>query len=94
VSTGVAPSVTSIDMDNSRSVQLVIAFLVAVGPNLRLGIRTLGDLMERRFAQFSDIPYQSPLSRQQWEDLWQTEAAPWQPRSEAPRTARYSPSDR
>jgi hypothetical protein len=30
--------------------------------------------MERRFADLAGIPYQSPDSRRQWEDLWGAEA--------------------
>ena len=39
-----------------------------------IGIRHVGDLMERRFAQFAGVPYQTPVCRQQWEELWETEA--------------------
>jgi hypothetical protein len=42
--------------------------------SVRTGIRTVTDLMERRFAEFAGVPYQNPLSRQQWEELWETEA--------------------
>jgi hypothetical protein len=50
------------------------AFLVAVGSHLRLGVQTIRDLMERRFADFAGVSYQNPLCRQQWEDLWEVEA--------------------
>jgi len=41
-------------------------------------MRTASDLMERGFAEFARVPYESPFSRQQWEDLWEAEkkAAP------------------
>ena len=68
MSTVVAPSV--IDMDYRRPVQFMIAFLVAVGLRLRLGIQGISDLAERRFADFAGVPYQNRLSRQQWEELW------------------------
>jgi hypothetical protein len=93
VTTGVAPSVLSIDMDNRRAAQCMAAFLVAIGINLRLGIRTISDLVERRFADFADVPYPNPLSRL-WEELWETEAEPWQLRILVPRTTASSPSDR
>jgi hypothetical protein len=41
-----------------------------------IGVRTVTDVMERRFAEFARVPYQNPLSRQQWEELWETEAEP------------------
>ena len=36
-------------------------------------MRTASDLTERGFAEFARVPYESPLSRQQWEDLWEAE---------------------
>lgn len=39
-----------------------------------MGIRQVSDLLERRFAQFAGVPYQTPVCRQQWEELWETEA--------------------
>ena len=75
VSTIIAPTVNSIAMDNRRTVQFVAAFFVALGYHVRIGTRTVSDLIERRFAEFADVPYQNPLSRQQWEELWETEAS-------------------
>ena len=43
---------------------------------MRIGIRTVSDVLELRFAEFAGVPYQRPLSRQQWEELWETEAQP------------------
>jgi hypothetical protein len=37
-------------------------------------IRTVSDLIQRRFAEFAGVPYQNPVDRQQWEDLRETEA--------------------
>jgi phosphatidylserine synthase len=76
VSAVVAPSVNSIDMGNRRPVQFVVAFLVAVGFHLRLGIHTISAVTERRFADFAGVPYQNPHNRQQWEELWEMEAEP------------------
>jgi hypothetical protein len=47
--------------------------VVALGNHARTGIRTVSDVLERRFAEFAGLPCQSPLSRQQWEELWETE---------------------
>jgi hypothetical protein len=33
----------------------------------------VSDFIERRFAEFAGVPYQNSLSRQQWEELWETE---------------------
>ena len=63
-------------MDNRRPAQSMAAFFVALGRHVRMGIRIVTDLIERRFAGFAGVPYQSPLSRQQWEELWETEAEP------------------
>jgi hypothetical protein len=41
--------------------------------NLRIGVRIVSDLLERRFAEFAGVPYQGPLSRQHWEAQWEAE---------------------
>jgi hypothetical protein len=56
--------------------QFMAAFLVALRYHVRVSIRTSADAIERRFAEFAGVPYQTPASRQQWQDLWQTEAEP------------------
>jgi hypothetical protein len=61
-------------MDHRRLVQFMAAFFIALGCHLRKGIRTVSDLIERRFAEFAGVPCQNPLSRQRWEELWETEA--------------------
>jgi hypothetical protein len=57
----------------SWPVQFMAAFFAALGHRVRIGIRTVNDLAERRFAEFAAVPYQGPLSRQQWEELWEAE---------------------
>jgi hypothetical protein len=44
-----------------------------MGYRLRQAMRALYDLIESRFAAFAGVPYEDPLSRQQWEQLWETE---------------------
>jgi hypothetical protein len=63
-----------IEAYESRPVQLVAAVFAAFGHHVRIGIRAVNDLTERRFAEFAGVPYQNPLGRQQWEELWETEA--------------------
>jgi hypothetical protein len=73
VNTVTVPSVNSIAMGNRRPVQSMAAFFAALGYYVRTGIRTVSDVMERRFAKFARVPYQEPLGRQQWEELWEAE---------------------
>jgi hypothetical protein len=40
------------------------------------GLRALTDRVERGFAEFARVPYYNSRSRQQWEELWETEAEP------------------
>jgi hypothetical protein len=61
-------------MDHRGPVQFMAASFVAFGYRVRIGVRTVGDLIEHRFAEFAGLPYHGPLSRQQWEELWETEA--------------------
>jgi broad specificity phosphatase PhoE len=68
--------VNSISTDNRWAVQFMAALLVALGCQVRKAIHTVGDFIERRFAEFAGLPYQNPIGRQQWEDLWEMEAEP------------------
>jgi hypothetical protein len=70
----IVPTVNSIAMEHRRLVQFMATFFVAPGYHVQTGICTVSDLIERRFAEFAGAPYQNPLSRRQWEDLWETEA--------------------
>jgi hypothetical protein len=74
VSAIIIPAVNSIAMDNRRPDQSMAALFAAAGYHLRWGVRTVNDHIERRFAEFAGVPYQDPLSRQQWEELWEMEA--------------------
>jgi len=73
VSAITVPAVKSIHMDNLRLFQSMAAFFVSFAFHVRRGMRTASDLTERGFAEFARVPYESPLSRQQWEDLWEAE---------------------
>jgi hypothetical protein len=74
VSTIVVPTVNSIAVDNRRPLECMAAFLVALGYQLRMATRTVSDFMERRFAEYAGVPHPDSLGRQQWEELWETEA--------------------
>ena len=73
MSTVIVPTVDSIAVDDRRPIQSMAALFVALGNHMRKGIRTVRDVLELCFAEFAGVPYQSPLSRQQWEELWETE---------------------
>jgi hypothetical protein len=69
----IGPTANLIAIDDRRPIQSMAAIFAALGYHARAAIRTLNDLMERRFAEFAGVPYQGPLSRQQWQELWETE---------------------
>lgn len=56
--------------EQSRSAAHVF---VGHGYQVRAAIRAIGVQIERRFAAFAGVPYQDPLSREQWEQLWESE---------------------
>jgi hypothetical protein len=58
---------------NCRPVQFMTTFFAPLGSQVRTAIQTVSDLLERRFVQFAGVPYQSPASRQEWEELWEAE---------------------
>jgi hypothetical protein len=61
-------------MDHHRPIQFKALSFDVVGCQLRAGLRTVSDLLARRLAEFAGVPYQNPLSRREWEELWETEA--------------------
>jgi hypothetical protein len=64
----------AIESDESPPVKLMAApFFAAVGYHVRTSICTVSELIERRFAEFADLPYQNPITREQWEQLWESE---------------------
>ena len=65
--------------DKRPQVHCLAALFRALRTQMRQAIHATGDLVERRFAEFADVPYQSPMSRQHWQDLWETESALTQP---------------
>ena len=64
----------SIAVEKRQAVPFLAAFVVALRSRVPKGVHAMGDLLERRFAEFAGVPYQSPVSRQQWEELWEMEA--------------------
>jgi hypothetical protein len=61
-------------MDDHRPIQFLALSFDVLGWHVRAGALTVGDLFERRFADFAGVPYQNPLRRREWEELWETEA--------------------
>jgi hypothetical protein len=59
-------AVTLITADIRRPAR---ALFVALGDHVRVGLRSVSELVERRFAKFADVPYQSIQSRQQRADI-------------------------
>lgn len=74
MSTIIGPTANLVAMDDRSPIQSMAAIFAALGYHVRAGVRTVTDLMERRFAEFAGVPYQNPLSRQQWQELWEAEA--------------------
>jgi hypothetical protein len=64
----------SIAVGKRQAVPFLAAFVVALRCQVPKAIHVMGDHVERRFAEFAGVPYQSPVSRQQWEELWEIEA--------------------
>ena len=47
----------SIAKDHRRPVRFMAASFVALGYQVRMGVRTVGDFIERRFAEFAGVPH-------------------------------------
>jgi hypothetical protein len=74
VSTIIGRAMNSIAVEKRQSVPFLAAFVVALRCQVPKAIHAMGDHVERRFAEFAGVPYQSPVSRQQWEELCEMEA--------------------
>jgi hypothetical protein len=74
MNTIVSPAENLIAANNHRKPQFITITFVALGYQIRMAIRDLSGQLERRFAAFADVPYDDPLSRQQWEQLWEAES--------------------
>jgi hypothetical protein len=72
----IGPIANLIATDARRPIQNIAAIFTALRYHVRAGIRAISDLMERRFAAYAGVPYQNPISRQQWQELWEAEAVP------------------
>jgi hypothetical protein len=78
VSTIIGRAMNSIAVEKRQAVPLLAAFVVALRSHVPKSIHAMSDHVERRFAEFAGVPYQSQASRQQWEELWEMEAERWQ----------------
>jgi hypothetical protein len=74
VSAIVGRAMNSIAVEKRQAVPFLAAFVVALRCQVPNAIHAMGDHVERRFAQFAGVPYQSPVSRRQWEALWEMKA--------------------
>jgi hypothetical protein len=70
----IVASVNSTASDKRRPVQFIAVISSALRSRVRARIYVAIDLVERRFADFARIPYHAPVTRQQWEELWGTDA--------------------
>lgn len=69
----IGPAENAVVVDNRQQSELSTHVFVAIGYHMRMTIRGMSERMERCFAAFAGVPYEDPLSRQQWEQLWETE---------------------
>ena len=61
-------------MDDRRPSQIIALSFDDIQYRVRARVRSVFDLIERRFAYLAGVPYQNSASRREWEELWETEA--------------------
>jgi hypothetical protein len=61
----------SIALDERQIALFLEAFVVALQYQVAKAIHAMGDHGERRFSELAGVPYQSQVSRQEWEELWE-----------------------
>jgi hypothetical protein len=69
----IEPAQYPIVVDPRRRPQFVTTVFGALGCSMRVAMHTMSAEMERRFATFAGLPCQDPVSRQQWEQVWEAE---------------------
>jgi hypothetical protein len=65
----------AITVDSRRELQFMTPTFVGIGYQLRALIRAGSCKIQRHFAAFADVPFHDPLSRQRWEQLWESQCA-------------------
>jgi hypothetical protein len=71
--TTIGPAENPVVVDNRQQSELSTRAFVAIGYHMRMTIRAMSQQIASGFAAFAGVPYEDPLSRQQWEQLWETE---------------------
>jgi hypothetical protein len=66
-----SPAEDSIVFDGRRQLPFRKSTFVDIGYRLRVRVRAMSCQIERHFTRFANVPYHDPLSRQQWEQLWE-----------------------
>jgi hypothetical protein len=73
MNTMIEPAQYPICHESSGRSQFVTTLFVALGWNMRVAMRTMSAELDRRFATFAGVSYYDPVSRQQWEQVWEEE---------------------
>jgi hypothetical protein len=73
MTTMIGPAQYPTAVDSRRRSQYVTTVFGALGCNMRVAMCTMSAEIERRFATFAGVPYQDPVSRQQWEQAWEVD---------------------
>jgi hypothetical protein len=60
-------------IDKGPDSNFVRQVIVVLKDHIRGTILAMSDRMTSCFATFANVPYQDPLSRQQWEQFWEME---------------------
>jgi hypothetical protein len=82
----------SIVIDDRRQLQFTTSTFVDIGYRLLVRVRAMSCQIERHFARFANVPYHDLLTRQQWEQLWETDLTPADRRGPALNDTRPSDS--
>lgn len=62
-----------IDLERLMRVSKLASIEQRAVSTIIVAMHAWSDLIGRRFAGFAGLPYHSPVSRQLWEELWETE---------------------
>jgi hypothetical protein len=67
----------------AQPIRPIGSFSGSVAKHASAAVLAMGHWIQQRFSAFADVPYENPLNRQEWEDIWESDPQ-WNPNDGGP----------
>jgi hypothetical protein len=57
----------------AQPIRLIGSFSGNVAKQASAAMLAMSHWIQQRFSAFADVPYENPLTRQEWEDIWESD---------------------